>query len=114
MDAGDIIQLARKRLRFEQAVQTRFSFLPEHGFAVTDSSATIVRYRKGGVEVAIYHGRRSYELGFEIGWDRETYSIGEIIRITDESVGSKYQNWAATTVESLETGLDQLAALVRK
>jgi hypothetical protein len=57
----------RTRLSVANAVSEKFSFLGEQGFSEVESLPTIVRYRKRDLEVHVYHGRRSFELGFEVG-----------------------------------------------
>ncbi len=54
----------RIRLNFSTAVMETFAFLDRLGFRQTDASPTIVRYQKADLAVHVYHGRRSYELGF--------------------------------------------------
>jgi hypothetical protein len=95
-------------------VTRAFAFLSDFGFLQVESSPTIVRYRKGNVEINIYHGRQSYELGFEVSRDGTSYSISSIIRATDPETGKKYRNTAATTNTVLAQGLVKLVELVRQ
>lgn len=58
----------RMRLNFARVVADRFSIdLSEFGFSQAESLPTTVRYRKGDLELNVYHGRGSYEVGFQIG-----------------------------------------------
>ncbi|SHL08813.1 hypothetical protein SAMN05444159_4960 [Bradyrhizobium lablabi] len=102
------------RLNFADIVEKRFGFLLELGFVKTEALPTMVRYRKGDLELSIYLGRQSYEVGFEIGHANETYSMSEIIRATDPGTADQYRNAAATTATELATAVDRLAGLVTK
>lgn len=57
----------RKDLCFSDIVQKEFSFL-EHDFGLSLDALniTIVRYRSPSLAVNVYHGRKSYEIGFEL------------------------------------------------
>jgi hypothetical protein len=62
----------------------------------------------------VYHGRQSYELGFEIGRVGVKYSISELIRATDPETARQYHSFAATTQSALTEGLAQLEGLVKR
>lgn len=66
-------QRNRTRLNFANAASENFAFLREQGFAVVEYLPTLVRYRKGEIEVGLYHGRGSFEVGFEIVRAGERY-----------------------------------------
>lgn len=58
----------RNALGFVDAVTNAFTFLVEDfGFNVVDTDATLVRYESDMMFLYVYHGRRSYEIGVEIG-----------------------------------------------
>jgi len=73
-----------------------------------------VRYRKRKLELNIYHGRQSFEIGFHIGHAGEHYSMSEIIRVTDPAAADQYRNAAATTPAELVSAVDRLAVLVSR
>jgi hypothetical protein len=102
----------RTRLNFASVVARRFGFLVDHGFVEMEALPTIVRYRKGDLDLNVYHGRQSFEVGFEIGHADERYSMSEIIRVTDPGVADQYRNAAATTGAELSAAVDRLADLV--
>jgi hypothetical protein len=79
-----------------------------------ESSPTIVRYRKGNLQINVYHGRRSYEIDLEIGHDEAMYSISELIQLTDPEYADRYRRWMAVRPESVAAGLDQLAELLKQ
>jgi len=104
----------RTRLNFADAVTRTFAFLSDFGFSQVEASPTIVRYRKDDIEADVYHGRKSYELGFEIGRDGVKYSMSELIRATDADAAKGYRNFAATTQRALTDGLAQLKGLIKQ
>jgi len=107
-------KLERMRLGFAGAARKHFGFLVAMGFTEVGSTLTTIRYQKGGTELAVYHGRRSFELGFEATRCGERYSIEELIRVEDPGVAGTYRNFVATAADEVDTGLAQLGALVRR
>jgi tetratricopeptide (TPR) repeat protein len=99
---------------FAEAVTEKFIFLEDLGFSQVEALPTIVQYRKDGIQVNIYHGRKSCELGFEIVRLGERYSIPELIRITNPEAAARYRNATATKQNSLTSGLARLEELVRR
>lgn len=58
----------RHSLSFAESVKNAFSFLADnHGFRAAEAGATFVRYESNKMFINIYHGRRSYEVGVEVG-----------------------------------------------
>src|ERR1700682_2401604 len=102
------------RLDFVSTVAKTFAFLADLGFLQSQALPTIVRYKKGEVEVRVYYGRRSYELGFEIARHGDKYSMSELIRVADPEAAARYRNFAATTQAGLTDGLVKLAELATK
>jgi hypothetical protein len=114
MSANSEIGPERTRLNFANAVTEAFSFLGDLGFAVAEALPTLVRYRKGEIEARLYHGRRSFEVGFEIVRDGERYSISELIRAADRVEGEQYRDWTATTQQGIAEALGRLKELVSR
>ena len=114
MDADNKVGPDRTRLRFANAVRERFAFLGDLGFSEVESLPTIVRYRKGDLEVDVYHGRQSYEIGLGIAREGTRYSLGEIIRVTDSDAAARYRNCATTTAEGIAKGLMLLEELAKR
>jgi hypothetical protein len=104
----------RKRLNFANAVSAKFGFLQDLGFSKIESLPTLVRYRNGDIEVSVYHGRNSYEVGFEITNGGTRYSMSELIRATDPAAADKYRNFAATTPVGIEKALTHLEKLAER
>jgi hypothetical protein len=114
MTVSNQVGRERTRLNFADAVSKRFAFLCGLGFCEEESLPTLVRYRKDDLEVAVYHGRRSFEIGFEIARLGVRYSIGELIRAADREKAAQYRNYAATTPRGIAEGLVQLEGLVKQ
>ncbi|MCW5714756.1 MAG: hypothetical protein KIT43_09625 [Bauldia sp.] len=104
----------RAELGFREAALDAFGFLADFGFAVEESTTTIVRYERPGSGVNIYHGRRSFELGFELGHDGSLYTISALMALGAPEEGKAYRNFAATTASGVRTGLEHLAELVQR
>jgi hypothetical protein len=104
----------RSRLNFADAVTEKFGFLHDFGFSVTESSPTIVRYRKGDLDLDVYHGRQSHEIGLGIEHRGVRYSLTELIRISDSEAAGKYRNVVTLTPSILKEGLTTLAELVMR
>jgi hypothetical protein len=104
----------RTHLNFANVVTKAFAFLSDLGFVQIESLPTLVRYRKGDIEVNVYHGRQSYELACEIVRQGRRYSLGQIIDAIDSEVARKYRHFAATTPEGVARGIAQLEELARR
>ena len=106
--------LDRSSLNFEDKVRRAFVFLRDLGFYEVEVLPTLVRYRKGGVEVDVYHGLQSYEIGAGVTAFGVRYSIGEIIRQVDPDTAKRYRKYAATTPEGVVAGLGELSSLMKR
>jgi len=104
----------RVQLKFDEAVSERFAFLARFGYVMEEALPTLVRYRKGGLEARIYHGRMSYEIGFELIRQGTRYSLEALVRASDAQAAEAYRPYAATTPEGVADGLERLAGLVRR
>lgn len=103
----------RAHLSFESAARERFAFLNDLGFSEVESLPTLIRYQNDGVEVDVYHGRQSYEIGAGVSGFGTRYAMVEIIRTTDSATAKGYRNAVATTPEGVATGLEELASLMQ-
>lgn len=104
----------RSTLHFVQEVRDAFGFLSKSGFDEVEASPTLVRYRKGGVEIDIYHGRHSYEVSGGVTVAGTRYAVSEVIRAVDPSVAKEYRNSVATTAEEITSSLQRLAAILKR
>ena len=100
-------------LNFEEKVRKAFAFLSELGFYEVEALPTIVRYRKGGVEVDVYHGRQSYEIGAGVSAFGTRYAMSEIIRAVDPNTAKRFRYVATTTPEGIVSGLEELSSLMK-
>jgi len=73
----------RCNLYFARKVKEAFLFLTDEGFMEVEALPTLVRYRKDYVEVDVYHGRQSYEIGGGVTLSGSRYAMSEIVRATD-------------------------------
>jgi hypothetical protein len=112
MCASDQVNRNRARLNFPEVVADRFTFLTDYSFARVHMDPTLVVYRNGNLTINIYHGRGSFEVGFEICPDNERYSMSQIIRAIDPTVAEQYRNRSAATPPEVQSAVDRLAALV--
>lgn len=103
----------RSTLYFARKVQDAFWFLIDAGFSLVEALPTLVRYRKGDVEVDIYHGRQSYEIGGGISLAGTRYAMSEIIRTVAPEIAKGYRSAVATTPEGGAACLEQLASLMQ-
>lgn len=104
----------RAQLRFADVVRERFAFLADYGFSMVEALPTVVHYTRCDLELNVYHGQGSYEVGIDIGHGDERFSMGALIRSTDPVSGAKYRDGTATSSESLVSGVERLAELVRR
>lgn len=105
--------LDRSHLNFAKEVSKAFAFLDDLGFSEIEALPTLVRYRRGGVEVDVYHGRQSYEIGAGVTAFGTRYAISEIIRYADPIAEKHFRYPATTTPEGVVAGLDELSSLMK-
>lgn len=104
---------SRTCLNFAKEVRKAFAFLGELGFFEIEALPTLVRYQKDSIEVDVYHGRQSYEIGASVTAFGSRYEISEIIRHIAPEV-EKYVRYSATTSEGVVAGLSDLGLLMKR
>jgi hypothetical protein len=104
----------RSHLNFVKKVREAFEFLGEFGFSEVAALPTLVRYRRGSVEVGVYHGRQSYEIGADVTAFGNRYAISEIIRATDPEKFRGFRYAMTTTPDGVAASLDELSSLMKK
>jgi hypothetical protein len=123
MDAAEALTTMpttdRHPLRFAEMVEENFSFLQEHEFKRLQSEPTFVRFESRRSYVNVYHGRRSFEIGLEIGLlgagsDEIPHSMSEIIRLVEPEKLAEYRDYGAHTAEDVAEGVRGLAARFRR
>lgn len=114
MSAAEQAGSCRARLGFPEIVRQEFAFLADSGFSEVESFPTIVRYKRGDIDLNVYFGRQSYEVGLQLGHEGEQFSMSALIRAADPISAEKYRNPAATTRAGLVSGVNRLAELMRR
>lgn len=104
----------RSNLHFSEKVRELFAFLEKFGFSEVESLPTIVRYKNSDIEVDVYHGRQSYEIGAEVAFSGERYSISEIIQASDPGLFKQFRYAMTTTPEGVAKALEELSVLMRR
>lgn len=103
------------RLGFTAVASSAFAFLLRQGFSVARSNSTLLRFESSDVFINIFHGRRSYQIGLEIGRvkDGGLYSLYEILASValSEVAVARCQ---PTTREGVQECLSRIAELVEK
>ena len=106
--------LDHSQLCFVEKARTAFAFLADEGFMEAEALPTLVRFRKDDIEVDVYHGRKSYEIGGGISISGTRYSMSEVMRVGDPDVAKNYRNTVATTPETVTGGLEELSGLLQR
>lgn len=101
-------------LVFEQAVIEACSYLQGIGFEVSERCPTLVRYVCQNVEVDIYQGRQSFEVGVGVSIDGERFSLSELIRLGDPKMADAYRSPVATDADGVVSAVSQVALLLRQ
>jgi hypothetical protein len=99
---------------FESQVRGAFMFLEKMGFTPVEALPTLVRYRNDDIEVDVYHGRQSHEVGAGITGFGVRYATPEVIRVTDPEAAKGYRNAVATTPAAVVEQLEELSALMER
>lgn len=106
----------RARFRFSEFVLDAFGYLvSEFGYAVSKTDVTFVSWFGPGGEVRLYHGRGSYEVGFEMvfpGTD-EVFSLYDLLVGVGESSRAVEVSNAGSTPERMQETVGQLAEIAR-
>ena len=114
MNMNDASGVDRINLKFVKIVNKKFAFLCDLGFVEVESLPTFVLYRNGDIDVDVYHGRQSYEIGFGITHHGVRYSLSELIRFSEPEFAEKYRYPTAMTQEALADGLTKVTELAKR
>jgi hypothetical protein len=98
---------------FDLKAKETFAFLLDQDFSVIEELPTLIRYKKDGIEVDVFHGRQSYEIGAGISGFGTRYAMSEIIRANDPEVARRYRDAVATTPEAVASALEELGYLMK-
>ena len=104
----------RSSLGFAESVKKAFKFICDLGFSEVETSSTLVRYQKNDVEVDIYHGRQSYEIGAGVTAFGVRYTVSEIIRHADPEFAKKYRYASTSTSEGVAVAVKELSLTMER
>lgn len=104
----------RLYFNFSEKVKKEFLFLEELGFYAVEKLPTLVRYQKGNIEVDIYHGQRSYEIGAGITAFGTRFSMSEIIRATDPEKARQFRYAMMSHPDGVSPVLKELSTLLKQ
>ena len=110
----------RDALGFAESVQRHFKFLKLHGFQVVHYEPTFVRYESSLFFINLYHGRRSFEIGLELGRiaipedEAQPYPMSALLEVVGFSDAKNYRNYAARTLQTVDAGVAKLSKLFRE
>jgi hypothetical protein len=98
---------------FTEKAEKAFAFLVDAGFTEVEALPTLVRYQRDGVEVDVYHGRRSYEVGAGVSFSGVRYSLPEIVRAGAGELVCDYKNQVSRTPDALDVALGKMSDFMR-
>ncbi len=104
----------RSSLKLEEQIKESFIFLVDLGFSEIEALPTLVRYQNGDIEVDIYHGRQSYEIGAGVTVFGVRYSIARIIEASDPEAYKQFRYAMTTTPEGVSVAIKELSSLLKR
>lgn len=104
----------RAKLNFANVAKVNFAFLLDLGFTEIESLPTLVRYRKDDIEVSVYHGRRSYEIGVDVTRNGVEYALTDFIGAIDDQAEKQFQMPMASTQEGVAESLVRIGELAKR
>lgn len=117
---GDGMMPGRNALGFVDAVTNAFTFLVEDfEFKAVDTNATLVRYESDMMFLNVYHGRRSYEIGVEVGslheCDAYQFRLPEVLgALLGESGQQNAYYLQSSNLEGVRHCIEMAARLVKE
>ena len=112
-DTDTPTSMDRSGFRFPEQVHAAFGFLNSMGFTEVEVLPTLVRYQNKGLEVEIFHGRRSYEVDAGITGHGVRYSIAEVVEVDGPGATHKYRPRVARTPDALAPALEELCRMMK-
>lgn len=107
-----------KNVGFQNAVLQSFKWLVDYRYRVVEEKSTFIRYEGPSGYVNVYHGRSSYEVGIEVGPPGKgvvsSYSMSELIRLSNIEEARIYRNPVVTTMRSMNDFVDAQAQRLRE
>lgn len=110
----------REELHFATSAIEAFNFLErDYGYAVFANDLYHVLYKNGGLTIRIFHGKQSYEIGFEFSsqahQNGNRYRLPIILKAIDVDA-SKFERgyFQAHEEDKIRSSLKKLADIVQK
>lgn len=111
-------QVSRSALLFAESAQKHFAFLQAQGFNCVDSDPTFARFESSSLFVNIYHGRRSFAIGLELGRlgndddEKQPYPMPALLEAVGATTAAEnYRYYMTHTPDGVDNGLAELAKL---
>jgi hypothetical protein len=104
-------------MQFAETVQRNFKFLVVRGFRLVRADPTFVRFESPWLFINLYHGRRSYEIGLELGQigrpedEDQPYPMSALLEAVGSSDAKNYLNYTARNMDAVDAGVARLAKL---
>jgi hypothetical protein len=105
--------------RFRELALEAFDFVTVIGFRCVRAVETFVRFESDRVFLNVYYGRRSREVGVELGRlededENRPFSAETILRSVDPEAADSYRPPAAVSDRLLQSELHRLAEIIRQ
>jgi hypothetical protein len=94
---------------FVSLVEKYFAFVNDYGFELVKTDNTLVVFRKGDLDVNVYLGRKSFEVGITLMYKGEPFAFGEIVQDIDPVFAEASRNPTAFRVEDREPAVRKVA-----
>ena len=101
--------LGRDQLKFAESVRRHFAFLRQRGFKEVSAEDTLVRFSNGALNIDVFHGRTSFEIGLEVESADERFSLEEIARLSNASAADECRRSSARTQGAVDSGVADVA-----
>ena len=104
----------RAQFNFVASVRQAFGFLESLGFKELETTPTLVLYGIEDVEVDVYHGRGSYEIGAGVRCAETRFDLSSIMTAVSPEIARGYRRTIATSPESVRKAVEDLSVLFKQ
>jgi hypothetical protein len=108
------LEQRREQLNFLLWARERFVFLTDLGFSEIEATPTVLRFQKGEIEVDIYHGEKSFELGAGVSYMGTRYELIDMVRAQDIDAAKELGIWMTSTSDGIKVGVEKLATMMQQ
>jgi hypothetical protein len=104
----------RSALGFNKCVKKYFNYLlSEYGYIIAKEEVTLVSFKRNKMEITIYHGRQSYEIGMEITFsDGKMATLYEILKVMAPEDSKKIVKMASNK-KTVEISLLEISCIFK-